>query len=225
MGDLVFPVAGRYRMADSFGDPRSGGRRHAGVDIMAPKGTPVVAVASGTVRWMYGAGGRCCSLALTHDDGWRSRYVHLNNDTPGTDDGRAVGIVSGLAPGVRVERGELLGWVGDSGNAESTASHLHFELRTPEGEPVDPHGWLLAAVHVVPPEDRGEPLRIARGPDGVAGDPELEGSPLPGPEPGRGWRSGWASLADPALEDVAWTPRPAKGRGWGWSCGFLAGIG
>jgi hypothetical protein len=158
---LVFPLLGDHVLTDSFGDPRGSGRAHAGVDIMAERMTPVVAGADGEVAWVFAErGGRCCHLALRHEDGWSSRYVHLNNDTPGTDDGRAVGIAPGIAEGAPVVAGQVLGWVGDSGNAEETASHLHFELRRPDGEPVDPVPSLLAAerrgrVLVAPPPGGG----------------------------------------------------------------------
>lgn len=144
---LVFPVDGDHRFSRDFGDPRSGGRSHEGTDILADKMTPVVAAADGTVRYLADErGGDCCAVFVVHDDGWRSRYIHLNNDTPGTDDGRAYGIAPGLRRGSRVRAGQLLGWVGDSGNAEGTASHLHFELRRPDGTPVDPFPSLQAAL-------------------------------------------------------------------------------
>ena len=143
---MVFPLLGDHTLTDSFGDPRGGGRSHAGIDIMAERMVPVVAVADGTVRWVHNERGKnCCDVALLHDDGWRSRYIHLNNDTPGTDDGRAVGIAPGVVKGARVTAGQVIGWVGDSGNAESTAPHLHFELRRPDGRPVDALASLRAA--------------------------------------------------------------------------------
>jgi hypothetical protein len=150
---MVFPLAGDHVITDSFGDPRGGGRSHAGIDILADKMVPVLAVADAEVAWVHGErGGNCCDVALVHHDGWRSRYIHLNNDTPGTDDGRAVGIAPGVREGADVVAGQVIGWVGDSGNAEATVSHLHFELRRPDGTPVDPHASLLAAKR------RGRPL-------------------------------------------------------------------
>lgn len=143
---LVFPVAGPHVLTDSFGDPRGRSRSHEGVDILAERMVPVVAVADGEVRWVHDErGSNCCDVAVLHDDGWRSRYIHLNNDTPGTDDGRAVGIAPGVREGGRVVAGQVIGWVGDSGNAEGTTPHLHFELRRPDGSPVDPLPSLVAA--------------------------------------------------------------------------------
>ena len=98
---------------------------------MAPKMSPVVAVRSGLVEKIeYGGSLSGTSIRIRHDDGWSSHYIHLNNDLYGTDDGRGEGVRPGLAVGDRVKRGELIGWVGDSGNAEETIPHLHFELPT-----------------------------------------------------------------------------------------------
>ena len=141
---LVFPLLGEALLTDSFGDPRPGDRRHQGVDIMAPKLTPVIAAAAGTVAYLR-TGRNCCSLTLRHDGGWTTRYLHLNNDTEGTDDGQGRGVMPGLEVGTMVRAGEVIGWVGDSGNAESTAPHLHFELRDPERQAVDPYPSLLMA--------------------------------------------------------------------------------
>ena len=148
---LVFPVQGENWYADWFWAYRSNGLHHA-QDILADKMTPVVAAASGTVtyvNWSTNPGDlnpeRCCNLVIRHDDGWQSWYIHLNNDTPGTDDGQAWGIAPGLVPGVRVSAGDVIGWVGDSGNAENTPPHLHFELYDPEGVLVNPFDALRLA--------------------------------------------------------------------------------
>lgn len=148
---LVFPVDGSVRLSDTFYAPRSDGDHHA-QDLMAPKMTPVLAAASGTVQYVNWSQNpedlnphRCCTIAIQHDDGWASWYIHLNNDTPGTDDGQAWGIVEGIIPGARVEAGQHIGWVGDSGNAENTPSHLNFELRDPDGVIVNPYQALLSA--------------------------------------------------------------------------------
>jgi len=154
---LVFPVVGENHFSRDFGDPRSGGRSHEGIDILAEKLTPVVAVADGTVRWMFNErGGDCCALSIVHDDGWRSRYIHLNNDTPGTDDGKGYGIARGIRVGARVRAGQVIGFVGDSGNAEATVPHLHFELRRPDGTAVDAFRSLQGALAnpATAPQDR-----------------------------------------------------------------------
>lgn len=140
---IVFPVDGSSSYSDTYGAPRDGDRTHEGTDIMAPKMTPVVAAASGTVGWVSD---QCCAMELMHDDGYRSRYIHLNNDTPGTDDGQGWGFAPGITSGVRVDAGQLIGYVGDSGNAELTSPHLHFELRYPSGEAFNSYPSLLAAT-------------------------------------------------------------------------------
>jgi peptidoglycan hydrolase-like protein with peptidoglycan-binding domain len=148
--DLTFPVDGPHHFSDTFWASRSHGF-HEGQDIMADKMVPVVAVADGVVRlinWTSSESmnpSRCCTLVLRHDDGWESWYLHLNNDTPETDDGEGWGIVEGITPGARVVAGQHIGWVGDSGNAESAASHVHFELRDASGTIVNPYRALVAA--------------------------------------------------------------------------------
>ena len=142
---LVFPVQGQYAFTgDTFDawrccDP---GEIHHAQDLMADKGTPIVAAADATVSWI---GGNCCSVFLRHDDGWETWYIHLNNDTPGTDDGLGWGIGPGIERGTRVEAGQVIGWVGDSGNAENTPPHLHFELIDPNDTIVNPYEALRAA--------------------------------------------------------------------------------
>ncbi len=143
---MVFPVDGENRFDDSFGACRAGCKRtHEGTDIMADKMVPVVAAADGVIVVMRDGKRRCCALAIEHDDGWVTWYVHLNNDTPGTDDGLGYGFAPGMAPGVRVTAGQFIGYVGDSGNAETTPPHLHFELITPDGVEINPYEHLLHA--------------------------------------------------------------------------------
>jgi len=129
----------------TFGADRDGGeRRHRGADIYGEKHSPVVAVAEGTVV-RYGTGQRAGHyVVVEHEGGWESIYIHLNNDNFGTDDG-AVPLTDALAPGIvpgaEVEAGQVLGWVGDSGNAEGTSPHTHFELW--EGDHLaDPYACL-----------------------------------------------------------------------------------
>jgi hypothetical protein len=151
---LVFPVTGGpYYYSDTWGAPRPGGRTHEGTDILTfgVKGLPVLAAADGTVGWMHAEqGGRCCAMEIVHDDGWRSWYIHLNNDTQNpdgsySDDGQGWGFADGIAPGAHVTAGQVIGYVGDSGNAENTAPHLHFELHRPDRVKVNPYPHLVAA--------------------------------------------------------------------------------
>ena len=144
---ILSPLMGPARVTSQFGALRDGGaRRHHGIDLPAPKMTPVVAAASGEVAWVAdgAAGTRCCAIAITHEDGWKSIYLHLNNDTFGTDDGSGRGVAPGLRTGDPINAGQVIGYVGDSGNAENAAPHLHFELHMPDGTPIDAAGSLVA---------------------------------------------------------------------------------
>jgi hypothetical protein len=144
---IVFPVIGEVTFTDTFGAPRSGGRTHAGTDLMsvgAVKGLPVVSAAAGVIKWIDSD---CCHLAVDHGEGWETWYIHLDNDTPGTDDGLGWGIAPGIEVGTPVSQGQLIGWLGDSGNAEETAPHLHFEIRK-DGVALNPYQYLLVAPRV-----------------------------------------------------------------------------
>jgi hypothetical protein len=144
--DMVFPVVGDVQFDNTWGNARSGGRRHEGTDIMASKMLPVVAVADGVIDWVHdGTRKTCCALGVAHDDGWASYYIHMNNDTPGTDNGDSWGFAPGIEEGTRVVAGQLIGWVGDSGNAEGTPPHIHFELHQPNGTKINPYQSLVAA--------------------------------------------------------------------------------
>ena len=148
---MQWPVLGGGAVLSVFGAERDmGARHHAGIDISAPKMTPVVAVRDGTVTVIHTEAGDCCSVGITHDDGWSSFYVHLNNDLDGSDDGDGVGIRPGLVIGTRVLAGEVIGWVGDSGNAEPTTPHLHFELHMRNGVAIDPLASLRWAFRRMP---------------------------------------------------------------------------
>lgn len=146
---IRFPIDGPSSFSDTFNDGRSGGRVHEGIDIMAAKMTPLVAVADGRIDFLteteasYG-----WMLQIEDAQGYEYWYLHLNNDTPGTDDGqggRQHAFAPGIVRGARVVKGQLIGWVGDSGNAEETAPHLHFEIHEPGGIAVNPYWTLLAA--------------------------------------------------------------------------------
>ena len=137
---LVFPVAGgQTSYSDTFLTCRSGcARKHMGQDLMGPKMTPLVAAFNGTVTSLQRESrvGEGNYLVITGDNGWSAMYLHVNNDTPGTDDGRGTAKYAfprGIEVGTRVLAGQLVAWRGDSGNAETTGPHLHFELRKGSG--------------------------------------------------------------------------------------------
>ncbi len=162
--EITLPIAVDHidsvQWTDTWGAPRSGGRSHVGVDMLGPKMTPLVAAADGTITWMRHDTSRGNILYLTDDHGWQYTYIHINNDTPGTDDGAnryEEAFAPGIERGARVEAGQVIAYLGDSGNAEWTVSHLHFEIVSPDGYNVNPAPIVDAAreraLRTVPPVD------------------------------------------------------------------------
>ena len=155
---IVFPVRGPVRWSDTYGACRDGcSRRHEGQDLMAAKMQELVACVDGTVVGLkHSADGNY--LYLRDGEGWHYGYLHINNDTPGTDDGANrydQAFAAGIAIGARVRQGQVIAYVGDSGNAEATAPHCHFEVRKPAGSWYDAQAinpkYSLAAAHPAPP--------------------------------------------------------------------------
>lgn len=145
---IAFPTDASLTFTDDYGDPRSG-HPHIGIDILGPKMTPLYSAIDGVVRyvvipeasWGY-------EIVLQDADGWSYHYIHVNNDTPGTDDdlgGPEHAYAPGIERGAVVHKGQLVGWMGDSGNAEDVTSHLHFEIHQPDDTPIDPYPSLVAA--------------------------------------------------------------------------------
>ena len=181
-----FPHApAEVRYDDTWGAARSGGRGHKGTDILSPKGVPVLAVADGTVVGLENGSSSGYYVRLAHVGGWETYYMHLDNDSPGTDDGaggEATAFAPGLSVGDEVHAGEHIGYVGDSGNAEWTTSHTHFELHIGGGA-VNPYpyvadverrvGELTDLVTAALTLDTAGLTAVRRGDlwDGVIGDP------------------------------------------------------
>ena len=118
---------------DSWHAPRDGGaREHKGIDIFAKKGTEVVAVADGVLSFIgdQRLGGHC--IWLTTENGASFYYAHLDRWAPG------------LYEGMEVQSGDLLGYVGNTGNAAHTPSHLHFGINRND-EMINPFPILLKA--------------------------------------------------------------------------------
>lgn len=135
---LRMPVVGvrTGNLDDSWHAPRDGGARvHKGIDIFAPRGTEVVAVADGIVSFIgdQRLGGHC--IWLTTENGASFYYAHLDRWAPG------------LYEGMEVQSGDLLGYVGNTGNAKNTPSHLHFGV-SENDEMVNPYPILTRAVFV-----------------------------------------------------------------------------
>jgi murein DD-endopeptidase MepM/ murein hydrolase activator NlpD len=127
--NFICPIVGPFAFTDSWGNPRSGGRRHQGTDIMSPRGTVNVAVVSGSFeRHHSGAGG--LAVYLYGDDGHTYYYAHLDE-------------VAG--PDRRVAQGEEIGKTGSSGNARGGSPHTHFEFHPNGGKAVSSYPMLKAA--------------------------------------------------------------------------------
>src|SRR5436190_9653271 len=146
---LVFPVVGAVTYSDDFGAPRAGGA-HQGNDILADKKAPAVAVESGKVKFWTTSATAGCMLYLYGDSGTTYLYIHLNNDltSHNDNDGSCVAGTSyapGLKDGARVTAGQLIGYVGDSGDANGIHPHLHFEVHPNDGAAVDPYPYLRKA--------------------------------------------------------------------------------
>jgi hypothetical protein len=146
---IFFPTDPSVTFTDDFGDARSG-HKHEANDLMGKKMMPLYAAVNGRVSylvipeasWGY-------EISLQDADGYTYNYIHVNNDTPGTDDDKG-GVEHAYAPGIvegaTVVKGQLIGWMGDSGNAENVGPHLHFEIRMPDDTAIDPYLSLRAAL-------------------------------------------------------------------------------
>lgn len=143
---LIIPVAGMSasRLTDTFSASRGGGaRRHNAIDIMAPRGTPVVAAADGVVERLHATNrlGGITAYVRSDDGAWTYYYAHLDGYAPG------------LRQGQRIRRGDPIGFVGSTGNASADAPHLHFQVsrmgpgdRWWQGSPVNPYPLLVGRL-------------------------------------------------------------------------------
>ena len=138
---LAIPVVGVKpdQLTDTFDDARAAGRRHDAIDIMAAEGTPVIAAADGTIEKLFfshGGGGITIYERAT-DPTWQYYYAHLQRYAPG------------LAEGQQVKRGQVIAFVGHTGDASASGPHLHFALnqmaqgqRWWQGTPINPYPLL-----------------------------------------------------------------------------------
>jgi peptidoglycan LD-endopeptidase LytH len=124
---------GRFRFRDTWGAPRSGGRSHRGTDVFAAMNEPTYAFTSGVILRHSNSRLGGLGLYLRGDDGNVYYYAHLNGFEP-----------SGQV-GTRVVAGELIARNGATGNADSWAPHVHFEVHPGGGAAINPFPWLAAA--------------------------------------------------------------------------------
>ena len=134
----------------TFGLAKADGRIHMGIDLMAPKMTPVYTIAEGTINRITQSPRAGRYMIIDHVEGWQSWYLHLNNDDPGRNNGRAdwaLTVAEGLEEGSPVSAGAQIAFVGNSGNAEGGWSHTHFELHL-GSRIVNPYPYLVAGQAV-----------------------------------------------------------------------------
>ena len=143
---ITFPVAGPVTYFNDWGACRDGcARAHKGNDLIGDRLQPLLAMHDGVVNRVLDHPTAGFGIVVRDDEGWEYHLYHVNNDTPGTDDGADDGtwrFATGVAPGVRVHAGEVLAWMGDSGNAEGSVPHAHVELHRPDGAAINPY-WSL----------------------------------------------------------------------------------
>jgi murein DD-endopeptidase MepM/ murein hydrolase activator NlpD len=139
---IIFPLRGidHRAMADSFRDPRPGGRTHEGVDILAPRNTPILAVEDGVIAKLWNShDGGITVYQFDPTGAYVYYYAHLESYAPGMKEGE------------KVKEGQVIGYVGTSGNAPKNTPHLHFgiyRVSAPghwyHGTPIDPYPILSA---------------------------------------------------------------------------------
>jgi len=129
---IICPVPGAVTFVNDWGFPRSGGRTHKGNDMFAAYGTALVAAMDGTILRLGSGGLGGMSVWLLDDYGNTYYYAHLS------------GFAAHVADGVRVRGGEIIAFVGNTGQAITTPPHLHFEIHPGDGPSVDPYPYLIA---------------------------------------------------------------------------------
>ena len=161
---IVFPVLGPTTYTDDFGEARAGGP-HQGIDMMAPKRALALAAEPGKVKFWTHSATAGCMLYLYGASGTTYYYIHLNNDLTGRNDNRGTCVAGtayakGLKDGAKVTAGQVVGYVGDSGDANGIHPHLHFELHPNGGRAVDPYTWLQGGLHLLFAAPRGSPFTL-----------------------------------------------------------------
>jgi peptidase M23-like protein len=159
---IVFPVVGQVAYINDFGTPRPGGA-HQGNDLMAAKKSPAVAAEAGTVKYWTTSRNAGCMLYLYGESGTIYYYIHLNNDLTTKNDNRGKcvrGVAYAVKSGSRVAAGQQIAYVGDSGDANGGASHLHFEVHPGGGRAVSPYPYLQKAYKLLFAAKAGTPFSL-----------------------------------------------------------------
>jgi murein DD-endopeptidase MepM/ murein hydrolase activator NlpD len=133
---FVFPVADPHTFSSTYGAPRSGGRSHEGNDIFAPMGTPLLASENGVIADMGVGTLGGIKLWVHGESGTQYYYAHL------------IEYAAGITDGTHVRAGDVIGYVGNTGNAISTPPHLHYEIHPDGGGPIDPYPLLHAVDQI-----------------------------------------------------------------------------
>jgi Peptidase family M23 len=162
---LVFPLLGAATFTDDFGDARGQGT-HEGIDIVAPRRAPVLAVEAGTVKFWTTSSRAGCMLYLHGESGTTYLYIHLNNDLCDENDNRGtcvpgIAYVKGLRNGAKVAAGEMIAFNGDSGDADGIHPHLHFEVHPGGSGLANPYKHLLRARRLLFAAERGSTFTLA----------------------------------------------------------------
>jgi murein DD-endopeptidase MepM/ murein hydrolase activator NlpD len=138
---LPIPGLERTALIDTFEEQRGEGRKHEAIDIIAPRNTPVVAVAAGRIAKLFlSKPGGLTIYQFDADERYCFYYAHLDH------------YERGIAEGIEVRKGQIIGYVGSTGNANANNPHLHFAVfqlgpdkRWWEGEPINPYPALIRA--------------------------------------------------------------------------------
>src|SRR5437867_4739888 len=159
---IVFPVVGKVAYIDDFGAPRPGGT-HQGNDIIAEKKSPAVAAEAGKVKYWTTSSAAGCMLYLYGESGTTYLYIHLNNDLTLRNDNRGKcvkGTAYTVKNGAKVAAGQQIAYVGDSGDADGSNSHLHFEVHPGGGKAVSPYPYLQKAYKLLFTAKAGTPFAL-----------------------------------------------------------------
>jgi Peptidase family M23 len=152
---LIFPIAGAVAFSNDFGAARYSGT-HQGNDLMAVRRTIAVAAEAGTIKYWTTSSRAGCMLYLYGKSGTTYLYIHLNNDVTKGNDNRGkcvpgVAYAKGLKDGAPVEAGQAIGYVGNSGDADQTDPHLHFEVHPNDGAATNPYPYLMKSERLIFP--------------------------------------------------------------------------